>query len=54
MSEPEPQDPALDPQSPGWGPEDQGARPGVPLGRADQQPPPEEVEEKSADRPQPE
>ena len=57
MSSPEQQpdpapDPALDPSSPGWGPEDQGARPGVPLGRADQQPPPGEVREKSADQPE--
>ena len=46
------QDPALDPRSPGWGPEDQGNVPGVPLGREDQQPPPEEVEEKAADQPE--
>lgn len=30
-----------------WGREDEGPRPGVPLGRADQQPPPEEVQEKA-------
>lgn len=39
-----------DEQPGGWGPEDQGNRPGVPLGREDQQPPPEEAEEKSGDR----
>ena len=38
-------------EDPVWGPEDQGPRPGVPLGRADQQPPPEEVQEKAEDLP---